>query len=127
MLPCVVLMNHSAPFLCTTQRRFKTEPYDLYLYHQSETSVAEIAQLPPAVIVLARRYGFPATDGDFIHKFRQLSLLKAVPIILSLIEGMQLPIVETGVTVVISQPDFSDIQDIIDAVHGILHSTASVN
>jgi len=126
MLPCVVLMNHSAPFLCSIQRRFKTEPFDLYLYHQSEASIAEIAQLTPAVIVLARRYGYPATDGAFIQRFRQLSLLRAVPIVLSLIEGMQLPSGQTGITVIISQPDFSDTQDIVDTLHGILRSEGAV-
>ena len=126
MSPRVVLMNHSAPFLCQAQRRFKSEPVDLYLYHQDEASIAEIEQLAPAAIILARRYGYPASDMQFIQKFRGFSTLKETPIILSLIEGMSIPSAPyPGVTVVVSQPDMADIEDFICALHQVLQGARS--
>lgn len=120
MFPRIVVMNHSAPFLCRIQRRMKIEPFDLYLYHQSEDSIIEIVQNVPAVIVLARRYGYPKSDEQFIRWFHGHHDLKDVPLVLSLLVGMTVPAERAGVTVVVSQPDFSDLDDIVTVVHRIL-------
>jgi hypothetical protein len=103
----------------------KTEPFDLYLYHQSEASIVEIAQLAPAVIVLARRYGFPKNDDRFIRTFRSETALKAVPLVLSLLEGMPIPSERADITVIVSKPNFSDLDDIIETIHRILSLTPS--
>jgi hypothetical protein len=118
MLPKIVVMNHSAPFLCSMQRHLKTEPFDLYLYYQTQASIAEITQLAPDVIVLARRYGFPYSDEKFIHQLRRQVALRDVPIILSLVMGMSpgqnLP---QDVRVITSAADYASLDDIMNAVH----------
>ncbi len=122
MSPILALMNHSAPFLCKLQRRLKTESVDLYLFHQTEASIGEIAELAPTLILMGRCYGFPPTDVRFIQRFRQEEKLKQVPILLSLFFGMTPPDVSAlQVETVTSQPDLSDLEGIVGVLRKMLH------
>jgi hypothetical protein len=102
------------------QRRFKTEPYDVYLYHQDASSTAEIIALHPAAIIIARRFGYPSTENTFIEAFHAQASLRVVPILLSLTETMLVPKPQPNLTVVMNKADDSDDYEIINTLHRLL-------